>query len=223
VRRRSAPGPKWRTNEEILHREQLADQWNIHIDVHLNSFRNFSIRFMMMQMVRCRKNSVYPKEARQALPENVEWLNIVVGGVDVALSMIEIDIRCDERTLFIQELADLGELFSLTLPNILEHTLRHDDVKSPVSEFDRVFDEVSLEQVGSRVVYRYINPVVVYVLPKKAHQRRRPAADIEKVAVFISRDPIHHPRNLFESKVGFRVLQVLSAPKVVFLIFVGNL
>ena len=223
VWRRSAPGPKWRTNEEILYREQLADQWDIHIDVHLNGFRNFSIRFVMMQMVRCRKNSIYSKEARQALLENIEWLNIVVWSVHIALSMIEIDIRCNERTFCVQELADFGEFLSLNLPNVLENTLGHNDVKPTVFEFDRVFDEVRLEQVGSRVVDCYINPVVVYILLKQTHQRRRAAADVEKIAVFSPCDPVYHPRNFFKSKMGLCILQVLSAPKILFLIFVGNL
>ena len=70
------------------------------------------------------------------------------------------------------------------IPCIFENPLGEDDIKLLIAKSDRVFEKVGLNQVRSRVVNRYIDAVVAYIVAKQVHQSCWATTNIEKIALF---------------------------------------
>jgi hypothetical protein len=121
--------------------------------------------------------------------------------------MAEVNIRHDKYTAVIQELRYFGEFLGLEGPHIFKKTLGNDYVEPLVIKPNWRVDEVGLDQIRRRVMYGYIDAIVLDIWPKERHQSRRPAANIEKHSkLFSSRQPVYNSRGLLESVVGPTVL-----------------
>ena len=75
--------------------------------------------------------------------------------------MAEVDIRHDKYTAVIQELRDFGEFLVLEGPHIFKETLGNDDVEALAIEPNWRIDEVGLDQIRRRVMYGYIDAMVL--------------------------------------------------------------
>ena len=75
--------------------------------------------------------------------------------------MAEVNIRRDKYTVVIQELRYFGEFLGLEGPHVFEETLGDNDVEALVIEPDWRVEEVSLDQIRRRVMYGYIDTIVL--------------------------------------------------------------
>jgi hypothetical protein len=66
-----------------------------------------------------------------------KMLDVAVRLVDVAASVIEVYVRCDESSFPVDKIGYLGEFFILISSDILEYALGYNDVEGPVVELDR--------------------------------------------------------------------------------------
>ena len=120
--------------------------------------------------------------------------------------MAEVNIRHDKYTAVIQEPRYFGEFLGLEGPHIFKKTLGNDDVETLVSKPDRRLEEIGLDQIRRRVMYGYIDTIVLDIWPKERHQSCGPAANIEKRKLFTSRQPVDDSCGLFKSIVRPTVL-----------------
>jgi hypothetical protein len=116
--------------------------------MHIDGLDELPVRLAMIPVMRGRQDPVYPEVVRQALPEIVDGLHVVVWPVYTRVAMAEVHIRHDECAVLIQELRYLGELLGLEVARILEETLGQNDVESLVAEPDGIFKKVTLYQIG---------------------------------------------------------------------------
>jgi len=159
-----------------------------------------------MPTVRGREKPVYMEEPCQAFLEFLERLNIVIWPIHIFIAVIKIDVGYDERALFLEDFRNLGEFLGLKIPDVFTNSLSDNDVELFLAEFDWGVEEVRLNQVLVRAVYGDINAMIMNVALKQLPQRRRAAADIQKIALFSSGDRIYDARSLLHSKMGPRIL-----------------
>jgi len=98
---------------------------------------------------------------RETLAKIIERLHVAVRPVYTPAAMVEVNIRHDEYTAAIQELRYFGEFLSLEDPHIFKNTLGDDDVETLVIKPNWRLEEVSLDQIRRRVMYGYIDAIVL--------------------------------------------------------------
>jgi hypothetical protein len=75
----------------------------------------------------------------------------------------------------LQELCYLSEFPSLIITDVLEYTLSHHDIELLVTEPDRRFQEVGLNQIGRRIAYSDIHAMVLNIWIEQRRERARSA------------------------------------------------
>jgi hypothetical protein len=186
--------------------------------MHIDGLNELPVRLAMIPVMRGRQDPVYPEVVRQALPEITDGLNVVVWPVYTRVAMAEIYIRHDECAVLVQEPRYLGELLGLEVARILEETLGQDDVESLVAEPDGTFKKVTLHQIGRRLMYDYVDAMVLDIGRNQAHQGRGAAANIKESALPAAGEPVDDPRRFFETIVRLAVCQALLAPEVLLVV-----
>jgi hypothetical protein len=186
--------------------------------MHIDGLDELPVRFAMIPVMRGRQDPVYPEVVRQALPEIADGLHVVVWPVDTRVAMAEVHIRHDEYAVLVQEPCYLGELLRLEIARIFEETLSEDDVESLVTEPDVTFKKVTLHQIGRRLVYNYVDTIVLDIGRNQAHQGRRAATNVEEGALPAAGEPVDNPRRFFETIVRLAVCQALLAPEVLLVV-----
>jgi len=178
---------------------------------------------MMMPIVRGRERTVYIENRRQPRSKLVERLHIIIRRPNTRVSMIEVDVRCDECATAFQQGSYFGELLRLNLTDILKNALRYNYVKPLIAKADRSFHEIGLYKIRCWRVNRYVNPVILYVCSKHSPQSRGPAANIKKITLPVACNSIYKSGNFFQSEMRLRILKILLSPKVSFMICLAHL
>ena len=114
-----------------------------------------------MPIMRSRKGPLNLEILRETLTKIIERLHVTVRPVYTPVTMAEVDIRHDKYTAVIQELRDFGEFLVLEGPHIFKETLGNNDVETLAIEPNWRVDEVSLDQIRRRVMYGYIDAIVL--------------------------------------------------------------
>ena len=114
-----------------------------------------------MPIVRGRKGPLNLEIFRETLTKIIERLHVTVRPVYGPVTMAEVDIRHDKYTAVTQELRDFGEFLFLEGPHIFKETLGNNDVETLTIEPDWRVDEVSLDKIRRRVMYGYIDAIVL--------------------------------------------------------------
>ena len=139
--------------------------------MHIGGSDEFATGFPMIPVVRGRKEPAYLEMLRETFTEIIKRLHIAVRPVYVPVAMIKVNVRDDEGTVLVQELCYLGELFRLKVSDILENSLGNDNVEHFVTEPDRCFEKISFNQIWRRIMYSYINTIVLDIRTKDATSR----------------------------------------------------
>src|SRR5690348_694498 len=109
----------------------------------------------------------------------------------------------------------MREYLDLKVSHIFKHALGDDDVEAFIGKPDRHLKKVGFNQVRRRVVYSYVNTVILDIRPKERPQGPHgPTTNIEQHASPALRDPIYNSRGLLEAIVGSAVFYILLAPKI---------
>jgi len=132
-------------------------------------------------------------------------LHVAIRKIYIRSPVAKVNVRHDKYTGAIQGPRYLSELLGLEASHILKDALGDNEVEALVTEPDRGFKEVSLNQVRRRVMYGYVDAVVLYIRPEGGHQGGGPATNIEERAPPTSRESVYNPRGLFEAIVGLAV------------------
>ena len=172
----------------------------------LAALTSFRLGSRVIPVVRSRKEPLNLEVLRETLTKIIESLHVTVRPVYLPVTMAEVNIRHDKYTVVIQELRYFGEFLGLKVPHILKKTLGNNDVEALVIEPNWRLKEVSFNQIRRRVMYGYIDTIVLDIWPKERHQGCGPAANIEKRASFTSRQPVYNSCGLFEAIVRSTVL-----------------
>src|SRR5215472_16074300 len=99
--------------------------------------------------------------------------------------------------------------------HIFKNALGDDDVEALIGKRDRRLKKVDFNQVRRRVMYGYVNTVILDIRPEERPQGGRgPATNIEQRAPPAPGDPIYNSRGLLEAIVGSTVLLILLAPEI---------
>ena len=114
-----------------------------------------------MPIVRSRKGPLNLEMLRETLTKIIERLHVAVRPVYTPVTMAEVNIRHDKYTAVIQELRYFGEFLGLEGPHIFKETLGDNDVETLVIEPNWRVEEVSLDQIRRRVMYGYIDTIVL--------------------------------------------------------------
>jgi hypothetical protein len=150
---------------------------------------------------------------RKALAEIIERLHVAVRKIYIRGPVAKVDVRHDKYTGVVQDPRYLSKFLGLEAPHIFKNALGDDDVEALITKPDRGLKEISLDQVRRRLVYGYVDTVVLYLWPEDGHQGCRPAANIEQRARSALREPVYNSCGLFQAIVGLAVFQVLLAPE----------
>ena len=159
----------------------------------------------------------------QTFLEFIKQLNVVIRPVHTPISVIKINVGCDERAVFLENLCNLGEFLGLKLPDIFKYSLRDNNVELFLAESNGSLEEIRLNKVWGRIVYCDINAMIVNIIPEQLSQRRRAAADIQQIAFSSPGDRIYDTRCFLHSKMGLRIFQVLGTPKIPFVVCIARL
>src|SRR5215469_9835836 len=154
-----ASGPP-RADEEVLHREDTADDRQINVKVHIWDTYQLPPGLAMPPVVRSRNALSHAEVSCQARAEVVKGLDVAVGPVDVSCPMVEVDVGGDKQTAVGQQLCYLSELPFLVLSDILKYALRHDEVELTVGKSDWCLEEVNFPQIRGGISNRYIDTEV---------------------------------------------------------------
>jgi len=137
----------------------------------------------------------------EALAKIIESLHITVRPVYIPVTMAEVNVRHDKYTAVVQEPRYFSEFLGLKVSHIFKDTLGKDDIKALIIKPDWRLEEVGFDQIWRRVMYGYIDTVVLNIWPKERPQGRGAATNIEKRAFFASREPVYNSCGLFEAIV----------------------
>jgi len=137
-----------RADEEIFNAKHSADDWNIEIDVLLKRPHETPARFVVIPPVRSWEMPNYAKELCQAAIELAERLHIVIGLVNVAVPVTEVNIGRNEIAVRVEQVTDFRQFLPLHLADIFKYALGNDDVESTIAKLDGLFNKVHLDQVG---------------------------------------------------------------------------
>lgn len=154
------------------------------------------------------------ENGRQPRSKLTDRLNIIIRRPNTRVSMIEVDVRCNEGAAIFQQGSYFREFLRLNLADILKHALRHNDIEPLTAKGDRSFDEIGLHKIRRLRVNGYVDPVILDVPSKHPLESRRSATNVEKIALSFACDPVYEPGDLLQPEVGLRVVKVLLGPKV---------
>jgi hypothetical protein len=129
--------------------------------MHIGCLYKFLARVRVMPIMRSRKGPLNLEILRETLTKIIERLHVTVRPVYTPVTMAEVDIRHDKYTAVIQELRDFGKFLVLEGPHIFKETLGNNDVETLAIEPNWRVDEVSLDQIRRRVMYGYIDAIVL--------------------------------------------------------------
>ena len=114
-----------------------------------------------MPIVRSRKVPLNLETLRETLAEIIESLHVAVRPVYTPATVAEVRIRYDKYAVVIQELRYFSEFLGLEDPHIFKNTLGNDDVETLLIKPNWRLEEVSLDQIRRRVMYGYIDAIVL--------------------------------------------------------------
>lgn len=202
------------TDEEVLYGQYPTDKWNIYIDVHINSLYRFPVGLPVVPVVRCWKEPLNLEVTLEILTEIIEGLHIAVRPVYLLVPMGEVDVRRNEYTTTVKEIRYFRKFPGLKVSDIFKNSLGDDYVETLAVKPDWRLKKVSLDQIRPRVMYGYVNAIVLDIWAQERHQGRGPAANIKEQAFFALREPIYNSCGFFEAIMRSAVLQVLRAPEI---------
>jgi hypothetical protein len=130
----------------------------------------------------------------ETLAEIIQGLHVVVRPVNVPFAMIEVNVRHDKYAAHVQQLCYFGEFLSLKIAYVFENALGEDDVEALIIKLNWRLKKIGFNQIRRRVLYSYIDTIVLDIRPKERHQGRGPAPDIEKGETSAPREPVYNPR-----------------------------
>ena len=150
-----------RTDEEVCYGQYWTNKWNIHINMHIGCLYKFPVRLTAIPIVRSRKVPLNLEILCETLAEIIERLHVAVRPVYTPATVAEVRIRYDKYAVVIQELRYFSEFLGLEGPHIFKNTLGNDDVETLLIKPNWRLEEVSLDQIRRRVMYGYIDAIVL--------------------------------------------------------------
>ena len=202
------------TDEEVLYGQYPTNKWNVQIYVHINSLYRFPVRLQVVPVVRCWKEPLNLEVTLETLTEIIEGLHIAVRPVYLPVAMGEVDVRRNEYAATIKEIRYFCKFLGLKVSDVFKNSLGDDYVEALAVKPNWRLKKVSLDQIRPRVVYGYINAIILDIWAKERHQGRGPTANIKKQAFFALREPIYNSCGFFEAIMRSAVLQILRAPEI---------
>src|SRR5262249_50725591 len=143
---------------------------------------------------------------------------VAEGPIYLRVAMTEIPVRHDECAVLVQELCYFAELSRLKALHVLEDALGDDDVESLVTEPYRSLKKVSLNQIWRRIMYSYIDAMVLDIRGQQAHQGCRPAPDIKEGALSTLCELIYNTRGFLQPVVRLSEFGMFFTPKIPFIL-----